>query len=458
MSDKGQDSRTQFTEFDRPEELLDLADRAVELARQAGAEFVDAAVSVSRDLSISIEKGSIKSSELVWSRHLSIRAYVAGGMGFVTIGGPGRNDVEELACRAVELARLATPDPDFVALPDPKQPERIPDTFDPAVLAIGPEDTIRWATENIRSARQVHREVSLSGDVSLGASAGALASSTGIRISRRSTSLYLGFFAVIKDGTNVGSFADHDVARFIDDFDPNDIAARATKRAIQYQNARKPKTQKTTLVLGPLPAFGLIGAVAGAANAESMQRNRSLLADRLDTVIASEILSITDDGLINRGLSSGPYDAEGAARKVVTIVDKGRFNAALHSSYTANKADVPNTGHGSRTGGVGNTNLQIARGQRTAAEIIAEVEDGIYLELGDLSPDLISGDVSTSLDFAFKIDKGELTYPLANTMVAGNMLDMLKNIDAISSDYRDEPGNPMPTIRLRDVQISAGGE
>jgi len=448
----------QIKALENPQHLLPVAEQAVETARRAGAEFADASASISKDLTVVIEKSSIKSAELVWSRHFSIRAYLGGGMGYVSSSGFQNTDIIELAQRATELARLASPDPDFVALPGPEQPEQMPQTYDPKVPEIAPDDVINWAAENIKSAQAVRNDVIASGDAAVSASAAALASSTGIRIARNSTSLHFSIFAVVKDDTNVGSFADRDSARFVEDFNPAGLGETTTKRALQYQNARKTKTRKTTLVLGPLPAFGLVCAVADAANAESMQRRRSLFADRLGSTIGANLLAITDNGLISKGLYSGPFDAEGAARKVVKIVENGTFTAALHNSYTANKANVPNTGHGMRTGGVSHTNLHIALGEKPARKLIEELEDGVYLELGGLSPNLTSGDISTNLDFAFKIEKGELAYPLANTMVSGNLLEILNNIDAVSCDYRYEPGNYLPTIRIRDVQISSAGD
>lgn len=445
-------------ELEDPERLLPLAERAVELARKAGAEFVDATISVSKDLSVAVEKSSIKTAETGWSKGLSIRAFVGGGMGYVTTSELTAADIATSAEKAATLAALASPDPDFVALPQPETPTEIPDTFDPKVATIGPDQVIQWACDTVRSAQSVRADVITSGDAAVGASAGALASSTGIRIVRRSTNVHLGIFVVVKDDLNIGSFADHDAARFLDDFQPDGLGEKVATRATEYQNAQTTDTRKTTLVLGPLAAFDLITAVADAANAESMQRRRSLLADRLGETIGSTHLGIADNGLISGGLYSGPYDAEGAARQVVTIVDRGRFAAALHNSYTANKAKTTNTGHGQRTGGVAHTNLQVTLGQKPAQHIIEEVNDGVYLEMGGLSPDLVSGDISTSLDFAFRIENGELTYPLANTMVAGNLLEILQNIDAVSSDYRHEPGNDMPTLRIRDVQISSAGE
>jgi len=456
---KGEEKIEHMTELERPERLLALAEQAVDLTTRAGAQFVDAAVAVSNDLGIAVEKSSIKTAERACSIGLSIRAFVDGGMGYVTSSGAVMSAViKELAEKAAALARLASPDPDFVALPPPQRQDRTPETFDPELAAIGVDRAIAWACETIRSAQSIRSDAIISADTAVSASAGALASSTGIRITRKSTSVHLGVFVVVKDDTDVGSFADHDSARFLDDFKPEGLGAGVARRAVEYRSARKPKTEKTTLVLGPMAAFALIGAVADAANAESMQRRRSILADKLGETIGSTVLTITDNGLISKGLYSGPFDAEGAARKVVPVIDHGRFNAALHNSYTANKAGVANTGHGRRTGGVSHTNLQVQLGEMTAAQLIEDVDNGVYLELGGLSPDLVSGDISTNLDFAFKIEKGKLAYPLANAMVAGNLLDILRMIDAVSSDCRSEPGNDMPTIRVPEVQISAAGQ
>ncbi len=61
------------------------------------------------------------------------------------------------------------------------------------------------------------------------------------------------------------------------------------------------------------------------------------------------------------------------------------------------------------------------------------------------------------MDFGFRIERGELAYPVTNTMVAGHILDFLQNIDAVSSDCRREPGNTLPTIRIQDVQVAGSG-
>jgi predicted Zn-dependent protease len=85
------------------------------------------------------------------------------------------------------------------------------------------------------------------------------------------------------------------------------------------------------------------------------------------------------------------------------------------------------------------------------------VDDGIYVTLGHPSPDTASGQISAMVDSGFRIAKGKLTFPLKNTMFAGHGLELLANVDAISSDYRTEPGMVLPTVRVQGVRVAGGG-
>ncbi|NIA22282.1 MAG: hypothetical protein GWP05_10050, partial [Anaerolineaceae bacterium] len=76
------------------------------------------------------------------------------------------------------------------------------------------------------------------------------------------------------------------------------------------------------------------------------------------------------------------------------------------------------------------------------------------LAISHFSPNPTSGDLSGSVDFGFLISAGQIVHPVENVMIAGNMLDLASAVDAVSSDYRQEPGNLMPTVRIQDVQVA----
>ena len=99
----------------------------------------------------------------------------------------------------------------------------------------------------------------------------------------------------------------------------------------------------------------------------------------------------------------------------------------------------------------------MAQAQTTAAEIIAGTHEGIYVNFGSVFPNPVTGEISATVDFGYKIEQGKLAYPLKNTMLGINIFDLLNNLDAVSSDYREEPGMILPTIRVQNVKV-AGAE
>ena len=438
----------------RLDELKGFAEDALKTAMQAGAEWCDVSCGRTADTSVDVENGSIKSVDLTSNRAFVVRAFVGGAQGVSSATGFAAEDLAAGARDAVAMARAAQPDPDFRSLPEPAALEEVDGLFDERIVAMTPAEAVEMAVRNIEGAREVDGDVIISGGVSLDATESAFASSTGIRLDKRSTSMEAAFFCIVRRGDDSGSFYEFDMGRMFEDVQPEVCGRIATEQALRFLGARKAATKPMSMVLGPLASFSFLRSLASSTNAESIQRRRSFMVGRLDTTVASPLVSITDDGLIPRGIFSGRADGEGAARKRVTLFENGVFTAMLHNAYTAGKADAPNTGHGGRTGGIRPTNLAVSLGEITAEEIIADTEEGIYINMGSVTPDAASGDISASVDFGFKIENGKLAYPVINTMVSGDIFEFLGNMDAISSDYREEPGNKLPTIRIRNVQVS----
>ena len=111
-------------------ELLDLAQAAVEAARTAGADFCDSYCSDTTEVSVDVERSSINYCATIRDQGISVRAYVNGGQGFATVQQLDLQSARECGRRAVEMAKAAHPDPDFVRLPDPTEAEEVPELFD----------------------------------------------------------------------------------------------------------------------------------------------------------------------------------------------------------------------------------------------------------------------------------------------------------------------------------------
>ena len=433
---------------------LDVCIDCVEKAVRLGAEWCDVSAGAARDISVTIEKSGIKTADAGQGEDVAIRVFVKGGMGYAVVSGRDRQDIDAAVERAVALAKEATPDPDFKRLPPAQPAPEVGGLFDDRIAGMGVEEIVRIAVANIEAAKALEPEVNLSGHVSLTVGEGALASSAGVRLESRGTEIDADIEALVKRGSDTGYFYDFDFGRHVADCRLEAVSASAVTGARRFLGARRIHSGRMTLVLGPLAAYGFLGGIVGAANAESIQRGRSYLCGKVGEQIASKNLTIVDNGLVPRGVRSGAHDGEGTRRRPLVVVENGRLVSLLHNSYTAGKACAESTGHGTHSGGISPTNLHPALGPRPAAEIIKEVKEGIYLESGEIRADPASGDISASIDFGFYVKDGQIQYPVESAMMGGNILDLLTRLDAVSSDAREEPGILMPTLRIQDVQIA----
>lgn len=436
--------------------LLDLAVRACETAIKAGAEFAQAHTGRNRSFSVSLEKGAIETSQQWESSWVSIRAWYRGGVGSASVNALDWGQVEETARAAAALARQSDPDPDFVTLPGPQPLPTVEGLYDERVVGLSASEPIRWALEAADEALAAVPEAIVSGGASFAVGESAIANSVGIAVSTPSTGVGCYIRAVVRRGDSVGMWFEESYGRVMDDFRPQGIGKVAAEGALEYLDARDIPSGDYPLVVGPLAAYPIYYSVAAQANAEDVQRNRSYLIGKRGQRIAAPALTVVDNALIPRGRSSVAYDSDGVPHRPVTIVQDGVLLTYLHNTYTANKAGEPNTGH-AMGDGISPTNVNVRLGRRPAKDLIAEIDDGIYLAAGGPHADPTTGDFSSTVDFGFKIERGEIAYPIRNAAIGGSFLELLQDLDEISSDYREEPGLKMPTMRFRKVRLAGSG-
>ena len=439
------------------EMLTKIAEAACEAAIAAGAEFADVSAGSGKNLKVDLELSAIKSCDARQGGGVSVRAIYKGGTGWSSTDKETVEAAVEAGKNAAKLARLAEPDPEFITLPGRADGyPTVEGLCDPRIGEMGIKQLIECSLANIDGALAVCSDAIISGGFSAYYGSSALVNSLGVSVA--SDSSYTGghIMAIVKRGDDVGSFYDYDIARVLDDFDPEGIGASAAREAMRFLGARKIETARMPVILGPLASSSIFEGVVGNADAEGIQRNRSFMIGKLGQKIGSDALTITDEPHIHRGMSSRQWDGEGVPTKPLVVMENGVLKSYLYGSYTAGKAGVPNTGHGTRGGGASSSNIIPKLGTMTSAEIIRSTREGLYINMGGLSPNGTTGDVSASVDFGFKIENGELAYPVMNAMVGGSFLDMLANIDEVSSDYREEPGEIMPTLRILDCLVAGG--
>jgi PmbA protein len=439
------------------ESLLKIARAACDAAVSGGAEFADVSAGFGRSQSVDLEKNAIKSCDARHGGHVSVRAICKGGTGWSGTDKATLEAAVEAGRNAARLAKLAEPDPDFICLPGPADSyPTVEGLFDPRIAEIEIKQLIKSALANVDGARAVCSDATVQGGVSSWSGSHALVNSLGVSLASDGSNIGGYIMAVVRRGDDVGSFYDFDFGRVLDDFDPEGIGASAAREAMKFLGARKIDTQRMPIILGPLASNSIFDSVVDNADAEGIQRGRSFMIGKLGQKIGSDALTLTDEPHIARGMSSRRWDSEGFPTKPLVVMENGVLKSYLYGSYTAGKAGVANTGHGTRGGGASSSNVIPKLGTMTSAEIIRSTKEGLYINMGGIHPNGVTGDVSISVDFGFVIKNGELAYPVMNAMVGGSFLDMLANVDQISSDYRAEPGRIMPTVRILDCLVAGG--
>jgi PmbA protein len=219
-------------------------------------------------------------------------------------------------------------------------------------------------------------------------------------------------------------------------------------------------TRKAVVLLDPYVATGFLGLIGPALTGEAVQKGRSLFAGKVGERVASDKITIIDDGLLGGGIASAPFDGEGVPTSRTILVKKGDLRGYLHNTYTAAKDGVQSTGNGVRssfkgTPEVGMTNFYIEAGQIPVEQLIKDISSGIYVTevMGMHTANPISGDFSVGVS-GLLIENGELTRPVRGMAMGGNIIELLENIDAVGNDLHFFIGKGSPTLRVAQLTIS----
>lgn len=448
---------------DRTPELRDLAARMVELARKAGAKEAEAFVERSRDASATVRGGEIEELSEAASKGIGLRVVVDDRLGFVSSTDFDRGALELLAKRAVALAREAAPDP-ANSLPSKRElkgeQHHVEGLFDDAVAELDPGWKLRAAFEMERAAtaqdaRCNNFEGSGAGEA---VSEHAIASSHGLLESERGTHVFLWCAPVAREGESLQTSSWSDHRRHLAELESAESVGRtAARRTVRMLGARKIDTCRVPVIFDPLMAASFFGALTGAVSGDLVYKRASFLGKLLGQKVASSSVTLTDEPHLSGALGSSSFDGEGVPTRTLPLIEAGVLKNFLYDMRTARKAGTRTTGHARRgyasLPAIGPTNLRVQPGVQAAEEIIRQVKRGLYVtSMLGRGANVITGDYSRGANGLW-IENGELTYPIQEATVAGDLLHMMQAIDAVGSDLLIRGSVGAPTLRFSELTV-----
>ncbi|MFK7750962.1 MAG: TldD/PmbA family protein [Sedimentitalea sp.] len=442
--------------------LEDLGQALITAARNAGAEAADAVLVDGSSLSIDVRAGALEHAERSEGVDIGLRVLIGHKQAFVSSSDTSADTIAQMAERAVAMAREAPDDPyaglaesemlaqswDVAALelsdpsddPAPDALEQDALRAEAAALAVGGVSQVQTASA-YHGRQHVHMTAS-------NGFAGGYARST------RATSCV----AIAGEGLGMERDYDGDARTFQSDLrSPEDIGTRAAMRAVERIGARRPATGSYPVLFDERISASLIGHLLSASNGAAVARGASWLKDDVGAQILPDALSVVENPHRARMSGSRPFDGEGLPTQSRAIIDKGVLTGWTLDLASARKLGLTPTGNAAR--GVGGPpspttwNIELTQGAHSRDDLIRDMGTGLLVTsmIGStINPS--TGDYSRGAA-GFWVENGEITYPVNEITIAGNLRDMLGAIIP-ANDARAHLSTVVPSLLIEGMTLA----
>jgi PmbA protein len=446
-------------------EMLTIAEKIVTHALAKGASEAEAYVSESQAFNVGVELGQVNKSNQILDRGVGVRIVLNKAIGFAytnIINDP--TAVEDIVVRALCAARSSKPDVDWHSFPKKKTSSTsiLAESFDSKILEISSDELVNMSQSMIDSALQVDKNVIVAeGGIGKAYMSSAVVNSNDIYSFDKGTIVECSLATLAKQGNITTPVCFEFNATRNLNIDPAWVGKETARLSMSTLKTKPVETKNTTLILTQFALQDLLEhTLVNVIRADSVQRGQSPFKGKIGTKIASEHLTIHDNGLHPSGMGTCLFDGEGVPQQNTLIIDKGVLVNFLYDNYTAKKEGKESTGNASRNGylttpGIDTTNLHITPGTTSPENLIQQVNDGllIYYLQGAHSSNPVSGDFSVVATPVWKIKNGEITHASQSVMIAGNIFEVLKNIKTIGNNERQIGGLIAPWIIAENIRV-----
>lgn len=453
-------------EAPRNVEILNLAEFSVNLAIKAGADEAEAFIYNESTMAVNIERGQIARSFSIQDCGVGIRVISNKALGFAyTNVILDKTMIEKTIKQAVKIAQAIKPDEDWRGLPIKKPPNSIGSLFDDEIARLSSNELVEMASVMLKAAKSVDPRVfPIEGEVKASCISKAVANSNGVSDFDHGTIIECSLATIASEKGEVSPVCfEFNLERSLS-VNPEWVGSEAARLASSSLNAKKIETKNMKVIFAHEAIQQLLRyTLVNAVKADYAQRDQSVLKDKISEKVASELITIYDDGLLSGGLRTWKFDGEGVPQQKTLIIERGVLRSFIYDSYTAYKEGRESTGNAFRTSylstpSVEPTNFRILPGGKPPEELIGEVDDGlfVYSLQGAHSSNPVNGDFSVVATPAWRIKDGEITHAVKGAMLAGNVFEVIKNVSALANNERKIGSIVAPWILVENIRVIGG--
>jgi PmbA protein len=445
------------------QDFSQLAADLLERARRKGATDADVMVADGSTFSVQVRLSAVDRLTKAREKRLGIRVFFGHRSASASTSDFSRSSLDQLVSDTCSLAAAVAEDPSSGLAPAGLLAREQPvlDVYDPTVLDT--ESQISLARRAEHAAMEADRRITNSEGADFDSSSGRvlLATTSGFTGEYATSSFSLSVSPIATEQGSTGMQRDswYTVQRKFARLDsPEAVGQEAARRTVRRLGARKISTRKGPVIFDQETAGSLMGHLCSAASGYALYKGASFLIGQIGKRLGPETMTIYDDGRLEHGLGSRPFDGEGLPTRKTVVMDKGILISYLLDTYSGKKLGMTSTGNAWRGIGdspsVGPTNFYLAPGTTDPADIIRSVKDGLYVtELIGFGVNMVTGDYSRGVSGIW-IENGELTYPVEEITIAGNLKHMFADIEMIGNDLAFRGRIASPTVKIKEMTIA----
>lgn len=456
----------------------DLA-KVVDAGQKLGAEYVDVLAQRLFTTTLTIKDSRVEAVKKGIENGAAVRVFVNGAWGFASMGTLENRSLISSVAEAYKMAKAAslqvkTPgklaDSRTVEAKVTVKPKKDPKEVsmkEKIDLLLAEDRTIFDYDKRIKSCTINYMDI---------AKTDYFTNSLGTYIEQGKLYLLLMSVATTKEADILT--ISHDLIGYTSGFEvfdtetPEVIGCRVAKRAVDQLKAKKPKGGTFPAVIGP-KVIGIFAHEAFGHLAEAdLTLSGSVLIDKLGKKVASEKVTIYDDGTLDGAFGSFKYDDEGVPTQKTTLIKNGAIVGLMHNLETAHKFDTKPTGNARAEDFryepiIRMRNTYLASGNHSFEELLEDIKFGYYIKDYRGGQANLDGTFQVGVQEAYEIVDGELGRPVRNVSFSGNTLETLHKVDALGKDFelsvgvcgkgqRAFVGAGGPHTRVQEVLMGGG--
>jgi PmbA protein len=434
------------------EQIQEMSEQAINLAKQQGASDVEAEVVLSVGKTVSVRLADVETIEYNRDKGLSVTVYFGHQKGHASSADLSPQAIKDTVLAACNIARYTAQDP-YCGLPEASLlADRIEDLdlYHPWDISV--DEAIDMAKSCERFAREIDSRIVNSEGASVSSHTGifAYANSLGFNQGYASSRHSLSCSVIAEDAESMQRDYWYSTARSAQDLESAQaIGQLAGQRTVRRLGSRKMKTASVPVIFEAPIASTLISHLLSAISGGNLYRKSSFLLDSLDQLVMAPHLTIYEDPHIPRGLASSAFDNEGVKTTPRTLVENGILKGYMLSSYSARKLGMQTTGNAG-----GSHNLLVSHGDKDLPALMKMMGTGLLVtELLGHGINMVTGDYSRGAA-GFWVENGVIAYPVEEITIAGNLKDMFMQIVEIGSDVILQSSRQVGSILIEKMTVA----